>query len=41
LPADAALPLQHPVLTTVLWSAAITVVVAPMAIRAFVRRTTT
>jgi ABC-2 type transport system permease protein len=39
-PADAALPLQHPVLTTVIWSVLITGVVAPLAVRAFVRRTT-
>lgn len=39
-PADAALPLQHPVLTTVVWSVLITAVVAPLAVRAFVRRTT-
>ncbi len=40
VPADAALPLQHPVLTTVIWSVAITAVVSPLAIRAFLRRTT-
>jgi len=39
-PADAALPLQHPVLTTVIWSVLITAVVAPLAVRAFIRRTT-
>ncbi|GAA5018840.1 ABC transporter permease [Terrabacter aeriphilus] len=39
-PADAALPLQHPVVTTVIWSLLITGVVAPLAVRAFVRRTT-
>ena len=37
---DAALPLHHPVLTTVIWSVAITAVVAPLAVRAFIRRTT-
>jgi ABC transporter DrrB family efflux protein len=37
---DAALPLHYPVLTTVLWSVAITAVVAPLAVRAFIRRTT-
>ncbi|GGD17080.1 ABC transporter permease [Nocardioides daphniae] len=36
---DAALPLQHPVLATVLWCIGITVLVAPMALRAFKRRT--
>ncbi|MFM9377168.1 ABC transporter permease [Gordonia sp. VNK21] len=35
----AALPLQHPVIATVLWSLALTVVFAPVALRAFVRRT--
>jgi ABC transporter DrrB family efflux protein len=39
VPADAALPLHHPVLTTVIWTVGITAVVAPMAIRAFRRRT--
>lgn len=38
--ADAALPLQHPVLTTVIWAVVITAVVAPLAVRAFIRRTT-
>jgi ABC transporter DrrB family efflux protein len=37
--ADAALPLQHPVLTTVIWSVGITTVMAPLALRAFNRRT--
>lgn len=32
-------PLQHPILTTVLWCALITVVIAPLAVRAFRRRT--
>jgi ABC-type multidrug transport system permease subunit len=36
---DAALPLRHPVLATVIWCVAITVVVAPLALRAFLRRT--
>ncbi len=40
LPADAALPLQHPVLTTVLWAVGLSAVLAPLAVRAFVRRTT-
>ena len=39
-PADAALPLQHPIVTTVIWSVVITAVVAPLAVRAFLRRTT-
>ncbi len=39
LPADAALPLHHPVLATVLWSVALSAVLAPLAVRAFVRRT--
>ena len=39
VPADAALPLQHPVLTTVIWTLGITAVMAPLAVRAFNRRT--
>ena len=38
LPADAALPLQHPVIASVLWSVTISLVVAPLAVRAFLRR---
>lgn len=38
-PDTAALPLQHPVLTTVLWTVGITAVVAPLALRTFRRRT--
>jgi ABC-type multidrug transport system permease subunit len=38
-PNDAALPLQHPVLTTVIWTIAITAVMAPLALRTFQRRT--
>jgi len=38
-PAAAALPLHHPVLTTVIWCAAITLITAPLALRAFNRRT--
>jgi ABC transporter DrrB family efflux protein len=38
-PADAALPLQHPEIATVLWTLAITAVVAPLALRAFRART--
>ncbi|CAN5609719.1 ABC transporter permease [soil metagenome] len=37
--ADAQLPLHHPVLATLLWSLAITAVVAPFALRAYARRT--
>ncbi|MBP6996094.1 MAG: ABC transporter permease [Phycicoccus sp.] len=40
LPADAALPLQHPILTTVIWSVGLTLILAPLAIRAYNRRTT-
>ncbi|RYB96152.1 ABC transporter permease [Nocardioides glacieisoli] len=36
---DAALPLQHPVLSTLIWVALITAVTAPLALRAFARRT--
>ncbi|QIX26789.1 ABC transporter permease [Nocardioides sp. JQ2195] len=39
VPADAALPLQHPVLTTFVWTIGITLVVAPLAIRTFRHRT--
>jgi ABC transporter DrrB family efflux protein len=38
-PSDAALPLQHPVLSTLIWVVAITAVTAPLALRAFRRRT--
>jgi ABC transporter DrrB family efflux protein len=38
-PADAAFPLQHPVLMTVVWSLALTAVLAPLALRAYTRRT--
>jgi len=38
-PADAHLPMQYPVLFTVLWCVAITVVVAPLALKAFRKRT--
>ena len=40
LPADAALPLQYPVVATILWSVGLSAVLAPLAVRAFVRRTT-
>lgn len=36
---EAALPLQHPVLSTVLWSVALTLVFAPFALRAYYKRT--
>ncbi len=36
---DAALPLQHPVLATVIWTVALTAVLAPLALRAFAART--
>lgn len=39
LPADAALPLQHPVLATLLWTVGLSLVLAPLAVRAFQRRT--
>ena len=38
-PADAALPLQHPVLATVLWTVGLTAVLAPLSLRAFRKRT--
>ncbi len=37
--ADAALPLHHPVLSTILWTLALTAVLAPLSIRRFTRRT--
>jgi ABC transporter DrrB family efflux protein len=37
--ADAQLPLHHPIITTLIWTIGLTVVVAPLAIRAFKRRT--
>ena len=39
LGADAALPLQHPVLASTLWSIGISLVLGPLAVRAFLRRT--
>ena len=39
-PADAHLPMQHPVLFTVLWTVAITAVVAPLSLKVFRSRTT-
>jgi ABC-2 type transport system permease protein len=38
-PAEAGWPLHHPALATFLWTIAITAVVAPLALRAFARRT--
>ncbi|HET7761759.1 MAG TPA: ABC transporter permease [Phycicoccus sp.] len=39
LPDDAALPLQYPVVATVLWAVGLSVVLAPLAVRAYTRRT--
>lgn len=36
---DAALPLQHPVIATIIWVIALTAVLAPLSLRAFNRRT--
>jgi len=38
VPADAQLPLHHPVITTLIWTVGITLVMAPLALRAFRRR---
>lgn len=38
-PPSAALPLHHPVLSTILWSLVLTAVFAPFALRAYARRT--
>ncbi len=38
-PPDAALPLHHPVLSTIIWTVALTSVLAPLSIRTFTRRT--
>jgi ABC transporter DrrB family efflux protein len=38
-PADAALPLQYPVLATLIWTVALTAVLAPLSIRTFRNRT--
>jgi ABC transporter DrrB family efflux protein len=40
LPADAALPLHYPVIATILWSVGLSALLAPLAVRAFNRRTT-
>ena len=39
VPADAQLPLHHPIITTLIWTIGLTLVVAPLAIRAFNKRT--
>ncbi len=36
---DAALPLQHPVITTIIWSLVLTAVFGPFALRAYAKRT--
>ncbi len=38
-PADAHLPMQHPVVFTILWTVAITAVIAPLALKVFRNRT--
>ncbi len=38
VPTDAQLPMHHPILTTLIWTIGLTVVIAPLAIRAFQRR---
>ena len=39
VPADAQLPMHHPVITTLIWTIGLTLVIAPLAIRAFNKRT--
>jgi ABC transporter DrrB family efflux protein len=39
VPADAQLPMHHPVVTTLIWTIGLTLVIAPLAIRAFNKRT--
>ncbi|WP_234423831.1 ABC transporter permease [Intrasporangium calvum] len=39
-PPEAALPLHHPIVSTILWAIALTLVLAPLSIRAFNRRAT-
>lgn len=39
VPSDAQLPLHHPVLSTVIWTIGLTVVLAPLSIKSFQRRT--
>jgi hypothetical protein len=36
---DAQLPLHHPVITTLIWTIGLTLLIAPLAIRAFNKRT--
>ena len=38
-PADAALPLQHPVVATLIWTLALTALLAPLSLRTFRKRT--
>jgi ABC-type multidrug transport system permease subunit len=38
-PADAAWPMHHPILATLIWTILITAVMAPLSLRAFRRRT--
>ena len=38
-PADAALPLQYPVIATLIWCVALTAILAPLSIRTFRNRT--
>ena len=38
VPSDAQLPLHHPILTTLIWTIGLTLMIAPLAIRAFQRR---
>jgi hypothetical protein len=38
-PDDAAWPLQHPIIATLVWTLLITAVMAPLSLRAFRRRT--
>ena len=40
VPPDAALPLQYPVTATLIWTIGLSAILAPLAIRAYVRRTT-
>ena len=39
VPLDAALPLHHPVLATIIWTIGLTAILAPLSIRTFTRRT--
>ena len=40
LPPDAALPLQYPVIATIIWTVGLSAILAPLAVRAYARRTT-